>query len=162
MQLADDVIAVMDHIGVDRADGYGTSMGGRGRPSIAVRHCDRVRALVLGCTSPGGAHGVERDNAVRRSLINRESGAARRALFELMYMPNWLALTPAHTRHWATGDAAECLFRGVPRGCGSTSHGLPARRLTYLPVTPSAGGPTCLRCACRQSATPPAGCRAPR
>ncbi len=53
------MIAVLDHLGVKRADAYGTSMGGRVTQWVAARHPDRVRRLVLGRTSPGGAHAVE-------------------------------------------------------------------------------------------------------
>ncbi|MEV6171543.1 alpha/beta fold hydrolase [Streptomyces sp. NPDC051954] len=89
-----DVIAVLDDLGVDRADVYGTSMGGRVAQQLAARHPDRVRALVLGCTSPGGPHAVERTNDVRRSLVQTQPGAARQALLELMYTPAWLAANP--------------------------------------------------------------------
>ncbi|MFB8105875.1 alpha/beta fold hydrolase [Streptomyces sp. NPDC056007] len=97
-----DVIAVLDELGVGRADVYGTSMGGRVAQQLAARRPDRVRALVLGCTSPGGPHAVERTNEVRRSLVQTQPGAARRALLELMYTPAWLE---AHPRPYGTlGD----------------------------------------------------------
>jgi pimeloyl-ACP methyl ester carboxylesterase len=92
------VIAVLDDLGVDRADVYGTSMGGRVAQQLAARHPDRVRALVLGCTSPGGPHAVERTSKVRRSLVQTQPGAARRALLELMYTPAWLAENPGPYR----------------------------------------------------------------
>lgn len=91
---ADDVIAVLDDLGVERADVYGTSMGGRVAQWLAVRHPHRVRALVLGCTSPGGRHGIERGDDVRRSLARPDPEEARRALLELMYTPAWLAAHP--------------------------------------------------------------------
>ncbi|MGW1991340.1 alpha/beta fold hydrolase [Embleya sp. NPDC001921] len=99
---AGDVIAVLDELGVDRADVYGTSMGGRVAQILATHHAHRVRALVLGCTSPGGRHGVERDNEVRRSLAQPHPGAARRALLDLMYTPDWLAANPGP--HRTLGD----------------------------------------------------------
>lgn len=49
---ADDVIAVLDHAGIDQADIYGTSMGGRVAQLLAAQHPHRVRRLVLGCTYP--------------------------------------------------------------------------------------------------------------
>lgn len=93
-----DAIAVLDALGVERADVYGTSMGGRVAQQLAARHPDRVRALVLGCTSPGGPHAVERTNEVRRSLAQTQPGAARQALLELMYTPAWLAANPGPYR----------------------------------------------------------------
>ncbi|RPK39941.1 alpha/beta fold hydrolase [Streptomyces sp. ADI93-02] len=126
---AQDVIAVLDDLGADRADVYGTSMGGRVAQQLAGRHPHRVRALVLGCTSPGGPHGVERGNDVRRSLVQQQPGAARQALLELMYTPAWLAThagpyrtlgdpgMPAHAqrRHLAAGNQhdAWALLPGV-------------------------------------------------
>lgn len=89
---AGDVITILDQLGAGRADVYGTSMGGRVAQWLAADHGDRVGRLVLGCTSPGSPHGIERSAAVSRSLAQRDAGAARRALLELMYSPEWLAV----------------------------------------------------------------------
>ncbi|TDD51538.1 alpha/beta fold hydrolase [Nonomuraea terrae] len=91
---ADDVVAVLDELGVRRAHVYGTSMGGRVAQWLAADQAGRVGALVLGCSSPGGAHGFERSNEVRRSLAQPDRAAATRALLELMYTPAWLAAHP--------------------------------------------------------------------
>lgn len=96
---ARDVVAVLDDLGVGSAHVYGTSMGGRVAQWLAADHPDRVRGLVLGCTSPGAAHGVERGAEVRRSLAQRDAAKARRALLDLMYTPDWLRTHdgPFHT-----------------------------------------------------------------
>lgn len=86
---ADDVIAVLDELGIDEADVYGTSMGGRVAQWVAARYPARVRRLVLGCTSPGGSHGVERTNEVRLALAQRHSRQAREALEDMMYTSGW-------------------------------------------------------------------------
>ncbi|MCF3118865.1 alpha/beta fold hydrolase [Streptomyces arenae] len=88
---ARDVLAVLDDAGIGRAHVYGTSMGGRIAQWLAADHPERVDRLVLGCTSPGGPHGVERGPEVRRALTRADPDAVRRALLELMYTPAWLA-----------------------------------------------------------------------
>lgn len=93
-EFADDVIAVLDDLGIDRADVYGTSMGGRVAQWLAIRYPVRVRRLVLGCTSPGGPHAMERDTSVRRALAQNDPVAARQTLLDLMYSPAWLARNP--------------------------------------------------------------------
>lgn len=93
-QFADDVVAVLDTLGIARADVYGTSMGGRVAQWIAIRHPQRVRRLVLGCTSPGGRNAVEPDASVRRSLALPDPAAVRRVLADLMYSPAWRAAHP--------------------------------------------------------------------
>ncbi|MFB7864259.1 alpha/beta fold hydrolase [Streptomyces sp. NPDC056069] len=110
-QFADDVIAVLDALGIERADVYGTSMGGRVAQWIAIAHPRRVRRLVLGCTSPGGPRAVERDATVRRALARPDADAVRLTLADLMYSPAWRAAhpgpyrtlgdprMPAHARH---------------------------------------------------------------
>ncbi|MFF2808345.1 alpha/beta fold hydrolase [Streptomyces sp. NPDC058000] len=93
-QFADDVVSVLDDLGIECADVYGTSMGGRVAQWVAARHPDRVRRLVLGCTSPGGTRAVERDMTVRRTLAQADPEAARTALLDLMYAPEWRAAHP--------------------------------------------------------------------
>ncbi|MFE9581596.1 alpha/beta fold hydrolase [Nocardia sp. NPDC006044] len=88
---ADDVVAVLDDLDIGRAAVYGTSMGGRVAQWLVARYPERVTALILGCTSPGGKHGIERGPEIRQSLIDPDPQAARQALLELMYTPEWLA-----------------------------------------------------------------------
>ncbi|HJP73886.1 MAG TPA: alpha/beta fold hydrolase [Pseudonocardiaceae bacterium] len=99
---AADVLAVLDDLGIDRAAVYGTSMGGRVAQWLAADHPDRVHALILGCTSPGGPHSIERDNAVRVALAKPGTREARQALIDLMFTP---AFSAAHTgRYTVLGD----------------------------------------------------------
>jgi 3-oxoadipate enol-lactonase len=99
---AADAVAVLDELGFERADVYGTSMGGRVAQLLAAHHPHRVRRLVLGCTSPGGSRGVERSTAVRRALSTPDAAANRRALLELMYTPQWLERHPGP--YWVLPD----------------------------------------------------------
>ncbi|MZD03926.1 alpha/beta fold hydrolase [Streptomyces sp. SID5785] len=97
---AEDVIAVLDHAGIGRAHVYGTSMGGRVAQWLAAGRPDRVGRLVLGCTSPGAPHGIERDAGIRRALADPATAYA--TLVDLMYTPAW---TAAHPGPYATlGD----------------------------------------------------------
>jgi pimeloyl-ACP methyl ester carboxylesterase len=56
--MADDVVAVLDHLGIDRADVLGFSLGGMVAVTVAVRHPDRVRLLVAASVpfGPDGYH----------------------------------------------------------------------------------------------------------
>ncbi len=99
---AQDVVAILDDMGVAAAHVYGTSMGGRIAQWLAADHPTRVRRLVLGCTSPGGAHGVERSQEIRRALAQRDDAARRKVLLDLMYTPDWLRTHPGP--HNTVGD----------------------------------------------------------
>jgi pimeloyl-ACP methyl ester carboxylesterase len=52
--MADDTAGLMDALGIDDAHVYGISMGGMIAQELALRHPQKVKALVLGCTTPGG------------------------------------------------------------------------------------------------------------
>jgi pimeloyl-ACP methyl ester carboxylesterase len=97
-----DALSVLDELGIESADVYGTSMGGRAAQVLAAKYPHRVRRLVLGCTSPGGPHAVERGNDVRRALAQPDRAAAAQVLAELMYTEAWLATHPGP--HQTTGD----------------------------------------------------------
>jgi pimeloyl-ACP methyl ester carboxylesterase len=99
---ADDVVAVLDELGLDSAHVYGTSMGGRVAQWLAINHPERVDGLVLGCTSPGAAHGFERSQAIRKALAH--PARTDQVLLELMYTPEWLARNPGP--YYVLGDAS--------------------------------------------------------
>ncbi len=55
---ADDAAALMVDQGWDEACVIGVSFGGMVAQELAIRHPERVKRLVLACTSPGGAGGA--------------------------------------------------------------------------------------------------------
>ena len=92
-RFAADAVAVLDAAGTGRAHVYGTSMGGKVAQWLAVDFPDRVGALVLGCTTPGGPHALLAGREVVGPLAG-PTAAARRALAELMVNPAWLDRHP--------------------------------------------------------------------
>jgi pimeloyl-ACP methyl ester carboxylesterase len=94
---AQDAIALLDHLGIARAHAYGISMGGRICQWLGIDHADRLGALVLGCTTPGNAHGVRRPpdvDANMRTPSNDPKAMAQ--MLELMLSPAWIAAHPAY------------------------------------------------------------------
>lgn len=91
---AEDAIAILDELGFERAHAYGTSMGGRICQWLGVDHGTRIGALVLGCTTPGNAHGIARDGDVDAAMAGGEIGK----LVELMVSPAWAAAHPEALR----------------------------------------------------------------
>jgi len=52
--MAEDTIGLLDYLGVDKAHVLGISLGGMIAQEIAINHPEKVRKLVLACTSAGG------------------------------------------------------------------------------------------------------------
>ncbi|MHA6621423.1 alpha/beta fold hydrolase [Pseudonocardia sp. DLS-67] len=65
--LADDVAALLDHLGIERADVFGFSLGGLVAVEIGLRHPNRVDRLVLAATQyrPEGYHDLSEPGSVR-------------------------------------------------------------------------------------------------
>ncbi|HEX7841604.1 MAG TPA: alpha/beta fold hydrolase [Kofleriaceae bacterium] len=112
---AADAIAVLDHLGIARAHAYGMSMGGRIGQWLGIDHPQRIGALVLGCTTPGNAHGVRRPAHVDPVLA---SGDPERMLPYLVSM------------EWARANAGFL----AERNAWALAHPVPdhARRLHFL------------------------------
>jgi 3-oxoadipate enol-lactonase len=83
---AADVIAILDHLQIARAHAYGVSMGGRVCQWLAIDHPQRVGALIMGCSTPGNAHGVRRQPHVEALM---KSGEPAR-LLDLLVSAQWV------------------------------------------------------------------------
>src|SRR5215510_1293832 len=70
-QMADDALAVLDAAGATTARALGASMGGMIAQELALNHPERVRALILGCTAPGGKASVLAEREVTAALASR-------------------------------------------------------------------------------------------
>lgn len=94
-ELADDAMALLDHVGFDSAHVVGVSMGGMVSQHVALRHPARVRSLSLIATHPGG-HPLRFAPTLRglRAFLkaNTSEGPARfDALRQLLYPPEFLS-----------------------------------------------------------------------
>ncbi len=67
--MADDVAAMLDAVGVQKAVVAGISMGGMISQQLALRHPDRVAGLVLMATWPGLPYGKLPELSMLRDLI---------------------------------------------------------------------------------------------
>ncbi len=95
--LAADAVGVLDALGIDSAHVYGLSMGGMIAQEVALRFPHRVRALVLGGTTPGGLHAVlpwRELAALARELPGKPSGVRARTLAAMLFSPEFRAAEP--------------------------------------------------------------------
>lgn len=78
--MAGDIVALMDALGIDRTHIFGVSMGGFIAQEFAVRHPERLRALILGCTNCGGANAVPAAPEIVELLLPVRGTAPRDAI----------------------------------------------------------------------------------
>ncbi|MDQ0198315.1 alpha/beta fold hydrolase [Neobacillus ginsengisoli] len=71
--MSDDANAVLDAAGVDSAHVYGISMGGMIAQRLALKYPERIRSLILGCTTSGGVNHVQPRADVSMLMLSRAS-----------------------------------------------------------------------------------------
>jgi 3-oxoadipate enol-lactonase len=78
-EMAEDVVGVLDELGIERTHLFGVSLGGYIAQELALRHPHRVDKLILVSTAPGGAKAVPMPAATqevfaRYPTMEREAG----------------------------------------------------------------------------------------
>jgi pimeloyl-ACP methyl ester carboxylesterase len=66
--MADDSVALLDALGLERPHVLGISMGGYIAQEMAINYPQRVQGLVLGCTGVGGPNAVQADAQTMASM----------------------------------------------------------------------------------------------
>jgi len=134
-QIADDAVAVLDHLGVASATVVGCSMGGYAAFAMLRRHARRVRALVLANTRAGADTDEARGNRATLAQMVLEQGSAAAAD---AFLPKLLGATTHRERAGLVERLHAVILANPPRGVANALLGLGARadsRPTLAEVT---------------------------
>ncbi len=94
---ARDAVAVLDHLGVNRAHAYGVSMGGAIAQWLGIDHAGRTGGLVLACSTAGVTHGVRRSAEMQALLDHPDNSKVLATFFTSRWSlpPFFLSMRPS-------------------------------------------------------------------
>lgn len=125
----EDLLALLDALGIERTAVLGYSLGGRVALHLALRAQERLRALVLESASPGIEDALERDERLRSDealaeRIEREGLEAFVAYWEALPLFASQARLPAAARN----ELRRRRLQNDPLGLANSLRGLGAAR----------------------------------
>ena len=119
-ELAADAARLLDALDVESAHVYGLSMGGMVAQELAIRFPERVRGLVLGCSTPGGPRAIRPTIGEWRTLLAAMAGGlvedGRPWLAGALFSPEFRREQPERVRELLRFFAAH---RAPPHGAWS-------------------------------------------
>jgi 3-oxoadipate enol-lactonase len=123
-ELAGDVVALADSLGIDRFALVGLSLGGAIAQTAALEHPGRLRALVLCCTGP--VFGEPQTWRQRAAQVRAEgTGFLVDSTMERWFTPSFRASRPA-----AVARMADMIASTVPEGYAACCDALSAYDVT--------------------------------
>jgi pimeloyl-ACP methyl ester carboxylesterase len=123
-RIADDAVALLDHLGVSRAAVCGLSMGGYAAFAMVRRHPDRLKALVLADTRAGADGATARAARAAQADKVRKEGSA--AIADAV-LPKLVGETTHKQRPELLARLRETIAANPPRGIADALAGLAAR-----------------------------------
>lgn len=116
-QFAEDCTMVLDAAGAGAAHVFGTSFGGMVAQHLALLYPERVRRLVLGCTTPGGSMHVTPPPEQMATFLAASGIAdpaeAVRSTYPLHYSDEYIA---GHDAELAARAVRNAHLRSTPEG----------------------------------------------